>query len=125
MDVARLLGGEAEFGADPLVDVFGQGFGHLDGESVKIELVKVAILAEPLARRARSAAAHGDDLQADDIALAIADIAQEIGDTKATLLVLAGQGKARDLGSAVFPEQHDIVAVAGRAPVTVTRLRPQ
>ncbi len=67
--VARLLGGEAQFAADALVDVFGEGLGHLDREAVQIEVILVAVVGEPFARRFRGAPAHRHDLQPDHVAL--------------------------------------------------------
>src|SRR4051812_47741045 len=99
--VARLLGGETEFAADPLVDVFGEGFGHLDRDPVQIEVILVAVGGEPLARRFRGARAHRDDLEADDVALSVIDVAQEIGDAEPALLVLAREAEARDLAPTI------------------------
>src|SRR5438270_856712 len=47
--VARLFGGEAQFAADALVRVFGEGLGHLDREAVQIEVILIAVVGEPLA----------------------------------------------------------------------------
>src|SRR5260221_13283452 len=80
VEIARLLGGEAELAADALVEIFGHRLGHLDREAVKIKVVLVAVLREPLTRHLGRAMAHGDHLETDDVAFAIADIAEEIGD---------------------------------------------
>src|SRR5690348_13320181 len=49
--VAGLVGGEAQFAADALVDVFGEGLGHLDRKAVQVKVVLVAVVGEPFARR--------------------------------------------------------------------------
>src|SRR6185437_13894330 len=103
----------------------GKRLRHLDRKAVEIEIILVAVGSEPLPRRIGSASAHGDELQADHIALAIADIAQEIGDAEPAFLVLPRQRKARDLAPAVIAEEHDVIAIAGGMPVAVAGLRPQ
>ena len=45
--VAVVFGGEAEFGADAFVAVFGHRLGHFDREAVEVEVVLVAVFLEP------------------------------------------------------------------------------
>src|SRR2546423_1919457 len=56
--IARLLGGKPEFAADALVDVFGEGFGHLDRQPVQIKVILVPVVGEPLPSRLRLSANH-------------------------------------------------------------------
>src|SRR5205085_5291101 len=132
--IARLLGGKPEFAADALVDVFGEGFGHLDRQSVQIKVILVPVLGEPLPSRLRGAAAHRHKLESDDVAPipvkpGIVDIAEEISDAETAFLVLAREGEARDLtlpsslGRVV--EQDRVVALRGAAPIAIVGLRHQ
>src|SRR5436305_13606360 len=95
--IARLLGGKPEFAADALVDVFGEGFGHLDRQPMQIKVILVAVIGKPLPSRLRGAPAYCHKLESDDVALGIVDIAEEISDAVPALLVLAREGEARDL----------------------------
>jgi hypothetical protein len=70
------------------VNVFDQGLGHLDREAVQIEVILVAVVSEPFARRFGGAPAHRDDLQADHVARPLGDVAEEIGDAETAILVL-------------------------------------
>src|SRR5947209_7564679 len=127
--IARLLGGKPEFAADALVDVFGEGFGHLDRQPMQIEVILVSVVGEPFASRLRGAPAHRHKLESDDVALGIVDISEEIGDAEPALLVLARKGEARDLalpsslGRVV--EQDHVIAFGGAAPIAVGGLRHQ
>ena len=78
MAVARVEVGEAELGADPLVDVLGERLGELDAEAVQADVVVVAVGGEPGARDLRGALADGHHLEADHVALGLARIAQEV-----------------------------------------------
>src|SRR5438270_7304731 len=95
--IARLLGGKPEFAADALVDVFGEGFGHLDRQPVQIKVILVPVIGEPLPSRLRRAPAHRHKLKSDDVALGTVHIAEEISDAQPALPVLAREGEARDL----------------------------
>ena len=80
LDVARLVGGEAQLGADALVGLFGHRLRHLHRKPVEIEIILIAVLAEPFARHLGGARPHGDDLKPDHVALIVGDVAEEIGD---------------------------------------------
>src|SRR6185437_13077722 len=123
VEIARLLAGEAELAADALVQVFRHRLGHLDRKPVKIEVVLIAVLGEPFARHLGGAVAHGDDLQADDVALAVADVAEEIGDAQTAILVLARERQPREHRRSVDVVDDDVVAFGGAFPIAVGRLR--
>ena len=76
------------------MDVFGHRLGHLDRQAVQVQVVLVAVVLEPDARGVGGFLADGDDLQADDVALGVVDVAEEVGDALAVLLRLARQGEA-------------------------------
>ena len=121
LHVAGVLGGEAEFGADALVDVFGHRLGHLDRQPVQIEIVLVAVVREPVARDLGRLLPDRHDLQPDHVALGVVDVAEEVGDALAVLLRLARQGEARELASLPsVVEQDQVVALAG-APANSRR----
>jgi hypothetical protein len=56
---------------------------------VEVQVVLVAVLGEPLARRIGGAPAHRHDLQADHVARILGGVAEEIGDAETAILVLA------------------------------------
>ena len=58
----------------------------------------------------------GHDLEADDVALGVADIAEEVGDAEPAVLVLAREGEARQLALAVVHRVRVLLRVlhAGR-----------
>jgi hypothetical protein len=75
------------------VQVFGEDLGHLDREAVLVEVILVAVLSEPFAGGLRGTPPHRHDLQGEDVALLIGDIADEIGDAEATPLRSGGNVK--------------------------------
>src|SRR5437763_15016964 len=99
--IACLLGGKPEFAADALVDVFGEGFGHLDRQPMQIKVILVPVVGEPLPSRLRGAPAHRHKLESADVApipvkLGIVDIAEDIGDAYPVLLVRSRERDERD-----------------------------
>ena len=91
LHVAVILGGETQLGADALMGIFRHRLGHLHRQAVQIEIILVAVVLEPFARDVGGFLAHGHDLQADDVALVIVHVAEEIGDA---LAILASAGAA-------------------------------
>ena len=123
LHVAIVLGGIAQLGADALVGIFGHGLRDFDGEAVQIEIVLVSIVLEPDPGGVARLLADGDDLEADDVALGVVDVVEEVGDALAVVLGLAGQGEAAQLRRAVLLEDDEVVALTGGLPVAVGSLR--
>jgi hypothetical protein len=104
---------------------YSEGLGHLDREAVQIEVILVAVLREPFARRLRGAPPHRHDLQGDDIAFVAGDIAEEIGDAEPAFIVLAREREAGQLAFAIGIVEDHVVAFGGARPIAVGGLRHQ
>ena len=126
VEVGAVLVHEPPLGADPLVPVLGQRFGHLHANAVHHEVLLVLVGGEQFGGAVRHLLAHGHDVEGGVVGLTGLDGPEQVSDAQPRCFALARVGEAHALGGpGVVGPHHQIVAVAVHTEVAVHQLRDQ